>query len=189
MHRNLRLIQRHASLIFVLAGVPILLLILNGSFTEPALPAVWAVAQGVAVVWIGSAAWDGRERWAVRVQATFIGVMVAALIASQQAAAVSGAGLLVFLVAVLLIHFAHILGQTLYSIQKQLVSVRGFARTEAARQALFFLTFAVPAALSLSPTAISLAVAVLAAFLVADVTARRAVHLLQAGLAREASDA
>ena len=189
MHPTFRLLQRHAAVLFVLAAIPVLLLILTGTFPEPALPAAWAIAQGVGIVWIGSGAWEGREKWAVRLQVTFVGVAVATLIASQQNPNVSGVGLLLFMVAVLLMHFAHIVSQTLYVIQQQLVTVRGFARTEAARHALFFLTFAGPAALAISPNVIGVAFLAVTTALVANVTGRRATRLLRAGLTREAEDA
>lgn len=176
------------ALLYVAAAAPVLLLILNGAFPEPVLPAAWVIAQGVGFVWIGSGAWGGRERWAVRLQVTFIAAAVAALMAAQQSVNVSGVGLMIFLVAVVFLHAAHLTSLALRKLQAGAVTVRGFASTEAARQGLFFATFAMPAALAVAPNVIGFAAAFIATVTVVNFVARRASRVLRAGLSREVLD-
>lgn len=182
------LIQRHAALFFIVAAAAILIILVRADLSEPSLLSAWAIAQGIGIVWIGSGAWQGRERWAVRAQVTFVGIAIIGVVASQQDTNVAAVGLLVFMAAVLLLHFAHIFGQSLSVIRDGLTTIRGFSRVEAARQSLFFVTFAGPVALTFAPNVIGLGFLILATLLIRDVVARRTRQRLAIGLAREAAD-
>lgn len=187
MHHTLHLVRRHAALLYLVAAVPVLLLVLSDGFPQPALLSTWAIAQGAGIVWIGSETWEGRERWAVRLQVTFVAGAIACLVASQQDANVSGIALVLFLVAVVLLHFAHILRQALGTIQSQLVTVRGFARTEAWRQALLVATFTGPALLAFAPNVIGLAFFIGSVVFTYATVASRAKRRLTTGLLRDAA--
>lgn len=184
----LRFAQRHAALFYLPAVAPVIALILSPGFAQPVLTAVWAIAQGAAIVWIGSGAWEIRERWAVRLQVAFVAIAIIALIAAQQDASVAGAGLFIFLGALLLLHSAHILIQYLDIVQAQLVSVAAFARTESVRQSLFYTTFAGPLLLTLAPNVLGASILFASSAAIAVATGKRARTRLTVGLARELED-
>lgn len=188
MHPTRRRIQRHAALLYLLVAVPVLLLVLSDGFPEPALLSSWVIAQGVGVAWIGSEVWDGRERWAMRTQVTFVAVAITCLVAAQQDANVSGVALLLFLTALVLLHLAHILRQVLTGIQAQLVTVRGFARTEAWRQTLLIATYTGPGLLTFAPNILGLASFIASTVFTYSAVAVRAKRRLTAGLLRESAD-
>lgn len=187
--RRLKTAQRHAIVGFAAVVPALLALILSDGFAHPVALTVWAIAQGTGVAWIGTAAWDGRERWAARAQVTLVGLFIVTLINPLQDASVAAVGLVVFTVAALLLHFAHIMAQSLHDIQAHLATVRGLARTQAARQTLYFLTFAAPLTLGVAPNiygAVLLAVSGAVVHAVTVTTARRRV---QRGLIRGGVDA
>lgn len=182
-----RTVQRYAAILCLAAGFLLPLLTLSPGFTAAVPVTLWAIAQAVGIAWVCSGAWAQTERWAVRLQTTFVGIAIITVIVAQQDAELAAAGLLIFLGAALLLQLAHLTRQALTSIQGGLVTVRGFARTEAARQGLLFATFAAPLTLTFAPNIIGLGFLAVSTFLICDIVVRRARRRLERGLAREAA--
>ena len=184
----LRTLQRHLAFAYLPVAAVLVVVLLNTTVTDPELLAIWAIGQGVGVVWIGSGAWELRERWAVRLQVTFVGLAISFLLTGNTASNVAAVGLLVFAVALVFLHLAHVIGRSLYLIQNQLTTAAAWSRVEGARQVLFYLTFAAPFALAVAPNVIGVGFLVASGCLVGDFVTRRARRRLTNGLARAAAE-
>jgi hypothetical protein len=182
-----RLIQRHLVLGYLAAAAAVLLWLL------PAFPgaathlAIATTALGVAFTWVASGVWTKRERWAVRAQIAFVALVVVARISAVPEPGVAAAGLLVFMLGAAFLSVAHIAAQAFVTIRDGLVTIRAFTRVEAARQTLFYATFAAPFALGLAPGPISVAFIALSCFLVSNTVSRRVRRRLESGVARAGS--
>lgn len=182
----LRLMQRHASVGYLAVAAGTLIWVLPAAAAHTVTIAVTTITFGVAVLWIASGAWDERERWAVRLQSTLVSLIILPLVTATPTAAVAVGGLLVFVVAVTFLSLAHVFGQSLARVRDRAQTVTGFALAESTRQSLFFATFALPIAVGIFPTAVTVAAVAAACGATHALVYSRTRRRLRAGLAREA---
>lgn len=173
LHRTMRLIRRHLAVVYLAAAGMLAYWLMQPGFPAPTLIAAWAIFQGVCVIWIQSAIWDERSSWAIRLQVTALGAVISGLALGNPSGNVALVSLLLFMVAVALLHMAHTLVRVLGRIQGQLKTVNAFSRVEAARQTLFFATFVAPVAMMAAPNGVGVAFTCVLCFVVNAVTLKR----------------
>lgn len=147
------------------------------------------IAMSVAVFWVLSGAWPGRERWTGRLQASLIGLILSVLAfpADLELSMTTAIGFVAVL-AVVFLGFVHSMGHVLGDLRDGMRTAAGFAWCQAGRQTLFFASFAVPWSLGLFPSWAGLFVAVTCLLVLAG-TYRRTIRRLRAGADRVAAAA